>query len=254
MRTASPAPPVTDLPPRVRRAVLGRSFLLQGSWNYETLVGTGFAFVLLPALRHLFRSDPAGFRQAVRRHSELFNSHPYLGTLAAGAVVRLESDGVEPEVIARFKNAVRGSLGSIGDQLVWLAWRPASALLAISLIVVGAPWWLAVAAFLLVYNSLHIWLRVWGLDLGLREGLGVGTTVREVSLGSWSNRAADAGALLAGVASVGIIFHAGPSPWGAGWAVVGIVAGLWLGVRVRRPAFAVVFLVWAAGLLSGITA
>jgi mannose PTS system EIID component len=237
----------------VRRGLFARSFLVQGSWNYESLVGTGFAFVLLPALRHLFRAEPARLREAVRRHSELFNSHPYLGTLAVGAVARLEADGVEPEVIERFKTAVRGSLGSIGDQLVWLAWRPASALLAIALLVVGAPWWLAVLAFLLVYNALHFWLRVWGLRLGLREGLAVGTAVRDAALGRWSNRAADAGAFLAGVAAVGIIVRAGPTPWSAGLAVAGIGAGLWLGLGVRRPAFAVVFAVWAAGLLSGIT-
>jgi mannose PTS system EIID component len=253
LRCAAPNPAVTELPSRVRRAVLARSFLIQGSWNYEALVGTGFAFVMVPALRYLYRTDQTAYRQAVRRHSELFNSHPYLSTLAAGAVIRLEGDAVAPEVIARFKNAVRGSLGSIGDQLVWLAWRPASALLAIVLIVLGAPWWLAIAVFLAVYNSLHIWIRLWGLDLGLREGLAVGTAVRDASLGQWSNRAADAGALFAGIAVVGIIFRAGPSPWGAGLATAGVIAGLWLGLRVRRPVFAVVFIVWAAGLLSGIT-
>lgn len=241
------------LPARVRRSVLLRSFLVQGSWNYETLIGTGFAFVLLPALRYLHRSDPRALRAAAAHHAELFNSHPYLATLAAGAVARLEAEGAAPEVIDRFKAAVRGSLGSMGDQLIWLAWRPAVALLAIVLLVMGTPWWIAVLAFLLIYNSLHLWLRGWGLELGLREGLAVASSLREAPLGGWSRRAADGGTILTGIALVMVGWQAGPSAWGIGAAVAGALVGLWFGLRVRRPVFAALLVLWIVGIASGLT-
>ena len=98
---------MTPLPRSVRRAMLLRSFAVQGSWNYQTLIGTGLAFVLAPALRHVYGADPGRLRDAVGRHAELFNAHPYLAGLAAGALARLEADGVPPETIGRFKNAIR---------------------------------------------------------------------------------------------------------------------------------------------------
>lgn len=239
------------LPGRVRRALLLRSFAVQGSWNYETLIGTGFAFVLLPALRYVYRADPDGLRAAVQRHATLFNSHPYLVTLAAGAVARLEAEGTSPEVVGRFKNAVRSSLGSLGDQVVWLAWRPASALVAIALLLLGAPWWLAVAVFLAVYNALHLWVRLWGLRLGLREGLGVAHALRQAMLTWWGRRAADAGALLAGFCVVLAIGRAGPGAAGIGGAVLAAVLGLWLGLNIRRGVYAALVAAWVVGLITG---
>ncbi|HEX7239447.1 MAG TPA: PTS system mannose/fructose/sorbose family transporter subunit IID [Longimicrobiaceae bacterium] len=236
---------VTGLPLRTRAALLLRSFAVQGSWNYQTLIGTGFAFVLLPALRRRFRGDEEGLRAAVARHAELFNSHPYLVTVAAGAVARLEEDGVPPETIRRFKSALRGSLGSIGDRLVWQAWRPACALLAVALLLAGAPWWVGVSVFLLVYNALHLWLRAWGLRTGLRDGLGVGKALREAPFERLGERASDVGAMLAGLAAMlalGFAFRA-PEEYALGFAAAG--AGLWLGLLlIRRAVWAALLLVW----------
>ena len=88
-----------------RRAVasaFARSFLIQGSWNYHTMIGSGFAFAMLPGLRDLFGEDPASMDASVRRHVEHFNAHPYLSTVALGAVLRLEADGADPETVRRF--------------------------------------------------------------------------------------------------------------------------------------------------------
>lgn len=215
--------------------MLLRSFAVQGSWNYRTLIGTGLAFVLLPALRHLYGADPARLRAAVARHTDLFNAHPYLATVAAGAVARLEADGAPPETIVRFKAAVRGSLGSIGDRLVWLMWRPACALLMVALLLAGLPWWAASAAFLLSYNALHLWMRVWGLRVGLRDGMAVGRALREAPFERLGERAADAGAVLGGFAAVLALGWGGVQVSWA-YALVGagaLAAGIALGPRVR---------------------
>ncbi|HEV2147802.1 MAG TPA: PTS system mannose/fructose/sorbose family transporter subunit IID [Longimicrobiaceae bacterium] len=236
---------MTALTRGVRRALLLRSFAVQGSWNYQTLIGTGFAFVLLPVLRRVYRDDEDALYAAVARHAELFNSHPYLATVAAGAVARLEEEGAPPETVRRFKAALRGSLGSIGDRLVWQAWRPACALLAIALLLLGAPWWAAVAAFLLVYNALHLWLRAWGLRVGLRDGLAVGRALRDAPFQRLSERASDAGAFLAGMAGVLAVGDASRSPAEYALVAAALAAGLWLGLRVRWAVWAVLVVVWA---------
>lgn len=225
---------VSPLPRGVRRAMLLRSFAVQGSWNYRTLIGTGMAFVLAPALRHVHAGDAERLRAAVARHAELFNAHPYLATVAAGAIARLEAEGASPVLVERFKNALRGSLGSMGDRLVWLTWRPACALLMVALLLGGAPWGVAVAAFLVSYNALHLWMRVWGLNAGLRDGLQVARALREAPferLGDW---AGSAGAFLSGLAAVLAV------GWGETQGIpytalgaVALAAGVLLGPRVR---------------------
>ena len=242
---------MTPLPRSVRRAMLLRSFAVQGSWNYQTLIGTGLAFVLAPALRHVYGGDPERLRAAVGRHAELFNAHPYLASLAAGALARLEADGVPPETIARFKAALRGSLGSIGDRLVWLTWRPACALLMVGLLLAGAGWWIAVAAFLVSYNALHLWMRAWGLDAGWRDGLQVARALREAPFERLGERAADAGALLSGFSAV-LALGWGEVQVSWAYAVVGaaaLVAGIALGPRVRWAAAAALTALLLAGVV-----
>ncbi|CAN5703535.1 hypothetical protein BH23GEM7_BH23GEM7_09750 [soil metagenome] len=251
MRTVLFPPQVASFPAGVRRALLLRSFLVQGSWNYHTLIGTGFAFVLLPALRYVFRGDSEALQRAVDRHSELFNSHPYLAGVAAGAVARLEADGADAELIGRFKDALRSSLGSIGDQLVWSGWRPAAALFALALLLAGAPWWLAVATFLLVYNSLHLWLRVWALDVGIRSGLSVGQALRSAPLQRLGHWASNAGALLAGFCATLAVVGEGSAPVELATIGAAAVAGVALGVRARTAVWALLALAWVGGIMIG---
>lgn len=241
------------LPRPVRRAMLLRSFAVQASWNYRTLIGTGMAFILAPALRHLYADDPAGLRTAVGRHAELFNAHPYLAGVAAGALARLEAERVPPETVARFKNALRGSLGSLGDRVIWLVWRPACALLMVTLVLAGLPWWAGVAAFLAVYNALHLWMRVRGLDAGLARGMEVARAIREVPFERLAERAGDAGAVLAGVAAV-LALGWGGGAFASVLAVLGpaaLAAGIVLGPRIRWVAALALLAVLAAGLLAG---
>lgn len=247
---------LNTLPPRVRRAMFVRSFAVQGSWNYSTLIGTGFAFVLQPALRYVYRGDRERYEEALARHAELFNSHPFLATLAAGAVARLESENAPPEVVARFKAALRGALGSLGDQLVWLSARPASALLGLVLLLAGLPWWAAIAVFLAVFNTLHITLRRWGLRTGLAHGIQVARVLREAPLQVWGSRLCDAGALLAGIAVALAATRGGPAGTALGWHTVLFaacaVAGWALGPQARRVAWGVLTLGWLAALFFGV--
>lgn len=230
--------------------MLLRSLAVQGSWNYRTLIGTGLAYVLAPALRHVYADDPAKLREALARHAALFNAHPYLAALAAGALARLEADGVPPETIDRFKSAVRGSLGSLGDRLVWLTWRPACALLMVALLLAGAGWWIAVLAFLVSYNALHLWMRIWGLDAGWRDGLQVARALREAPFERLGGRAGDAGAVLSGFAAVLAIGWGGER--GIPYAAVGalaLAAGIMLGPRVRWVAAVALTAILADGVV-----
>jgi mannose/fructose/N-acetylgalactosamine-specific phosphotransferase system component IID len=233
-----------SLPLRALASSFFRSFLIQGSWNYHTMLGCGFAFALLPGLRALHGGAPDQVAASLGRHVELFNAHPYLSGVALGAVLRLESDGADPETVRRFKLAVRGPLGSLGDALVWASWLPALSVLALSMYWLGLPGWLAVGVFLGVYNVGHLGLRLWGFRVGLAEGRDVGQRLARAKLALWTNRVRSVGTLFLG-ALVGSVLAAdgGLAEAGAIWvglAVAAFLAGLLIGHRAWRPAAATV--------------
>ena len=81
-----PVPSTEPLPEfslPLRLSILLRCLAIQGSWNYEILVGNGMGFCVEPALRQL-PGGPDGqpYRDALARQSAYFNAHPYLASLA----------------------------------------------------------------------------------------------------------------------------------------------------------------------------
>ena len=82
--------------------------------------------------------DGHAYRAALARESQYFNAHPYLAAVAVGALARAELDGEPPARIERFRTALCGPLGSVGDRLVWAAWLPLCSLVALAAFGLGA--------------------------------------------------------------------------------------------------------------------
>lgn len=235
----------------IRARMLVRSLAIQGSWNYQTLIGSGFAYALLPALRSVYGRDGPELRRALARQLELFNSHPYFATVALGAIAELEAEGVDPLVIQRFKSALRGSLGSMGDRLIWSAWRPMSILLGLALLLLGAPWWVAIGVFLVVYNTMHLLVRIAGLRAGARAGLEVGRVLREAPLQGLIDGAARASSFLIGLAIVLMAGRTNTDPLAFVCSALALALGFSLGLRTRRLMIAVLFGVTVLALAWG---
>jgi mannose PTS system EIID component len=159
---------------RTELAMLVRLLAIQGSWNYETLLGNGVGFCIEPAL-HLL---PGGvhtprFKEALARQSKYFNAHPYLAGVAVGALARVELDGEPADKIERFRTALAGPLGSVGDRLIWAGWLPFCSLLALAVFGLGGDALAVLLTFLGVFNAGHLALRVWGLRVGWNRGMHV---------------------------------------------------------------------------------
>ncbi len=217
-----------------------RSFLIQSSWNYRTMLGSGFGFVLVPGLRALFRERREELDDALGRHLEHFNAHPYMASVALGATLRLESEGEDAETIRRFKTAVRGPLGGLGDALVWATWLPVVSMLAVAGYWLGAPGWAAATGFLILYNMGHVGLRVWGFRTGLEAGRAVGGRLAAAQLSLWTDRLRSSGVLVLGVLVGALLGGAGGlGDAGILWtalAALGFILGLSVGHQVWRPA------------------
>ena len=233
--------------------VMGRSFLIQGSWNYRTMIGTGMAFTLLPLLRYLYR-DPEALESTLERHAGHFNAHPYLAGLALGSLVRLEEDGAPPELVRRFRSAVAGPLGALGDRVVWATWLPLSSLMALVAYQAGLTSWMAVVLFLVLYNAGHIALRLWGFRTGYRKGPSLASGLRASGLTARSRSAGNVVVGLAGVLT-GLLMSSGTIPLvGVLASGAALVAGWVLGTRAWRPTALVVVVAVAALLLPELVA
>jgi len=245
MTTATP-----PLPLRTHVAMFVRLLAIQGSWNYETLIGTGTGFCVEPALR-LLPGGPDGeaYRAALARQSQYFNAHPYMAAVAVGALARAELDGEAPKQIERYRRALCSPLGSLGDRLVWAAWLPFCSLVALGLFGLGAGPLLVVGGFLVLYNIGHFWLVIWGLRVGWREGLRVAPSLGTPILRHGPQVIGRAGAVL-GMLALPLIFDriAGSGPSGAlrlafGMLVAAVAAVVFVRLQGRLAG-------WKAGLIA----
>ncbi|MGH7674137.1 MAG: PTS system mannose/fructose/sorbose family transporter subunit IID [Gemmatimonadales bacterium] len=221
-------PPVT----RLSRAFL-RLFTVQGSWNYERLLGVGFGFAEEPLLRDL-ATDGEAHRAALARGVRFFNSHPYLAGLAVGAAARAEHDGVPPDQVERLRAALCGPLGSVGDRLVWAGWLPFASGLALAAVALGAGWG-AIGGFLVLYNVGHVALRWWALRAGWAYGARVAAALHHPALAHAGRLTGPAMALAVGFALPLVTMFLGEG-LATAWAwllAAGVAAGAILLLRWR---------------------
>ncbi len=239
----------------IRLDLLLRSLLIQGSWNYKNLLGTGMAWALIPTevtASSLGKSVPLG--EVAGTVEPTFNAHPYLATVALGALTRAAADHVAPERVRRFREVLPSALGSLGDKLVWGAWRPFCLVGALLAALLGGSAWMVLFGLLAVYNFAHIGLRAWGLSAGLRTGLEVGAELRDAALLGKAERIASAGVLLSGILSGALLGEAArvPGPtllWISGGAAL-LSLGLVWGETLRRVAPVFLLLLVLSGVVG----
>jgi PTS system mannose-specific IID component len=222
--TATPTP---TLPFMTRVAMFFRLLAVQGAWNYETLVGNGIGFCVEPALRRLPGGrDGEAYRAALARQSQYFNAHPYLTSVAVGALARAELEGAAPERIERFRTALCGPLGALGDRLVWATFLPLCSFAALVVFGIGGSPLATVLTFLVLYNIGHLGLRIWGLQAGWRKGLNVAQSLGHPVLQHSQPYLARLAAALAGFA-LPVALHRviGPGQILLGGTLAGVLAG-----------------------------
>lgn len=207
------------IPDKARRSVWLRQFALQACWNYEGMQNVGFAYSILPALRHLYAGRPDELIRALKRHLEFFNTNPALAGVILGAAIRLEERAAEgkadPRAIGTFKVGLMGSLGAIGDSYLWGALKPMSSAVGAILALVSPV--LGIVALLLLYNASHLAIRFRGFASGMA---GEESAVRYLKEAGFAARTEDRkmvaavmGGAFAGVigSRMAFLFGSGPS-------------------------------------------
>jgi len=144
-----------------------RSLLINAAWNFPKMQNIGFLYALTPL------ADALGERGKVllSRHTDAFSTHPYMASLIIGSVARLEAqeDGDGADAIHQ-KQALMGPYAAMGDPFFWGALLPVSSVVAVIVALWGSI--AAPIVFIILYNSVHLWIRTRGFIDGWRNGAG----------------------------------------------------------------------------------
>ncbi len=162
-----------------------RLFAVQGTWNYERMLGVGMGYAAEPLLEDLKTVDPVRHTEAVVRSAEFFNCNPNLAGLALGATARAEYDGVPGAQIARLRTALCSPLGALGDQLFWAGLVPLLLGAALIGVVLGATLVGGAGLPAAVQPGPGRRPAIWALRTGLDAGMGVGAAIGH----SWLSKA-----------------------------------------------------------------
>jgi PTS system mannose-specific IID component len=245
-----------SLPIRTQLSMFVRMLAIQGSWNYESLLGNGIGFCVEPALRLLPGGvDSAAYKAALARESHYFNAHPYLASIAVGALARAELDGEPAARIERFRTALCGPLGSVGDRLVWAGWLPFCSLASLALFGAGASTLAVLFFFLGTYNAGHLALRAWGLRTGWKHGLRVASALANPVLRHGPQQIGRLAALATGIAiplALGRIIGPGRSLLGGVLICVALGSFVIVGLKGRIEGWRLSLIVLAAFVLISV--
>lgn len=109
----------------INKVFVRNLFGLQWGWNYEKMQGLGYAWVMMPALKRIYKDDPEGMKTALAMQLGYFNTAQAMSHLIVGADMALEEElGAESEsVVASLKTGLMGPFAGVGDTLFIAIYR-----------------------------------------------------------------------------------------------------------------------------------
>lgn len=149
-----------------------RTTFIQANWNYERMHNVGFAYVMAPIIRKLYKSEEDR-KAALTRHLEFVNTHPYLNAPIIGVVLALEEEKangaeIDDMAIQGVKVGMMGPLAGVGDPIFWGTLRPVIGAFAASLALSGNV--LGPILFFLLWNVIRIAFMWYTQELGYKSG------------------------------------------------------------------------------------
>ncbi|NDL62500.1 PTS mannose transporter subunit IID [Acerihabitans arboris] len=158
------------------RAVFIRSNLFQGSWNFERMQALGFCFSMVPVIRRLYPENNEDRKQAIRRHLEFFNTHPYVAAPVLGVTMAMEEQRangapIDDAAINGLKVGLMGPLAGVGDPIFWGTVRPVFAALGAGIAMSGSL--LGPLLFFILFNAVRLATRYYGVAYGYKKGVDI---------------------------------------------------------------------------------
>lgn len=94
-----------------------RAFYLQNGFNYSNYQGTGYANVIYPALKKMYKNDPEKLKKVLGENIEFYNTNPHFVPFISSIHLVMLENNVPESNIRNMKMALMGPLAGIGDSL-----------------------------------------------------------------------------------------------------------------------------------------
>ena len=158
------------------RGVFLRSNLLQGSWNFERMQALGFCYSMVPVIRRLYPDNNDDRKQAIKRHLEFFNTHPYVAAPILGVTMAMEEErangaDIDDGAIIGIKVGLMGPLAGVGDPIFWGTVRPVFAALGAGIAMTGSL--LGPLLFFVLFNLVRLLTLYYGVAYGYKKGIDI---------------------------------------------------------------------------------
>lgn len=107
----------------VRKAYFSWMFWNLSIQNMERMQGPAIVKMLATVKDELYPEDRQAQKELLQRHSNFFNTEPYLGCIVPGAILGMETEkarggDIPDELITGVKTALMGPFAGIGDSLL----------------------------------------------------------------------------------------------------------------------------------------
>ena len=91
--------------------------------SYERLQALSFCAAVSKSLKKLYKDDPEGYKDALKRHMEFFNTEGTIGSVVIGITLAMEeqkakNNSVTGDLITNIKLGLMGPIAGIGDTLI----------------------------------------------------------------------------------------------------------------------------------------
>lgn len=166
------------------RATFRRSFFSMSTINYERYCSLGFCYAMIPALKKLYPNEN-DFKEALKRHNEFFNCHPYTGNAVLGVTLALEEQRamgkqITVEAISSTKAALMGPLSGVGDSIFKASFMTIFAAIAAGLALDGNA--IAPIVFIVPNVALNVLSRWYFIKYGHKLGTQLVSTMKNSDL------------------------------------------------------------------------
>ena len=160
-----------------------RAYFLQNGFNYGNYQGLGYANVLYPALRKMYKDDDDRLQEALKENIEFFNTNiHFLPFITSLHLVMLENKTPSNE-IRNIKMALMGPLAGIGDSLAQFCLAPLFATIGASLaqdgLIMGPI--LFFGAMNVILLAMKLLTGMWGYKLGTNIIATLSTKMEQIS-------------------------------------------------------------------------
>lgn len=161
------------------RRIITRNWWLLFVNSYTKLEGTTFAHVMMPFLEDIYGKETDEFFDAMKRHSNFFNTTPMMNPFILALVVTMEYErkaaldagrDFDDNSIESLKVALMGPFAGIGDSIAVGVLRILTTGIALGFSQQGL--WLGPILFLVVYNVPNLLIQWLMGTLGMKLGSG----------------------------------------------------------------------------------